>query len=97
MIESNTPKRPTVLAAVGLTVTVALVLSVALTPTPAFAKKTPPCKAEGTCGKGIGGIIEIALCMTLDTAVELAANGGITALQSGHLFCARRRIVGGPR
>lgn len=81
MIHSNIPKRPTVLAAVGLAV--ALVLSFALNPTPAFAKKTPPCKAEGTCGKGIGGVTEIALCMTL----EVGGGMGITQLNEGDIFC----------
>ncbi len=44
MIDSNIPKRRTVLAAAGLAV--ALLLGFALNPTPAFAASKGPCKKD---------------------------------------------------
>ncbi len=92
MINSNIPRRPTVLAAVGLAV--ALVLSFALNPTPAFAGKPDAMGNhdhggdDGSGGRGTGGRTEIALCATLATAGELDALGGITAVtEDDSRFC----------
>jgi len=89
MIHSNIPKRPTVLAAVGLAV--ALVLSIALAPTPAFAAQ-PACKGQNKdsveCGGGGGGAPrDIPLCVTVLPTVD---GIGITALDdSDNVFCDR--------